>query len=184
VTNFPNTSSEFAPLVISTSAEYTEVLCAFIAATASIPLVEVHTKGHGLLGGGLKQKPILISRKANYWIGASNKPYEVCAHLAETEAFEGSTDLLRTEPNWQVGLYKVVSGGIGEGLPQGELCFALELIWTRIVSNAPQGIIQLALLRHLWIENLKTYDPKIIVLGHGHDFDEEWWLPSDSAAQS
>ena len=48
----------------------------------------------------------------------------------------------------------------------------------RLSKGNLEGAPQLALLRHLWAENVKAASPDAIVFGGQHDWDDAWWTES------
>ena len=77
---------------------------------------------------------------------------------------------------WSAGLTPL--GKDVPGLGPDVEGFALEVNFIKVTGKGMLFVgLQLALLRHLWVEYMRTYDPDLIVMGGQTRFEDEWWRP-------
>lgn len=58
---------------------------------------------------------------------------------------------------------------------------ALDL--AKVTGGYLVGGLHLALLRHLWVENVRAHDPDLVVIGGQTHFDDSWWRPLATLAK-
>lgn len=85
---------------------------------------------------------------------------------------------------WEVGLSHLRSGLCQPAVPEVFDSAILQISKFRLSNGTIAGAPQLALLRHLWAENVRSASPEAIVFGGQHHWDDSWWaeiLPTEEA---
>jgi hypothetical protein len=110
------------------------------------------------------------------------KPYLAVVHLSEV-----ADDAPPTVPFghllWSVGLNRLKDGSAAPVIGPGITTWCLEVSLSKIAGGYLAGGLHLALLRHLWVEFMRAYDPDLIVVGGQTRFDDSWWRPLATAAR-
>jgi hypothetical protein len=114
-------------------------------------------------------------RKAVCNSGDPAKPFSYVVQLVEVGENEPRPIPLG-HVLWSAGLTPL--GKDVPGLGPDVEGFALEVNFIKVTGKGMLFAgLQLALLRHLWVEYMRTYDPDLIVMGGQTRFDDEWWRP-------
>jgi hypothetical protein len=174
--------SVFAPLIIGTmpdeKGKVSHLGYALRAAMGSVPPVR------NVIKAGLRGKLVSVTRKTALRQGEKINPYLVGAQLYETRSLVEKPDTIRQEVVWEVGLMGIPSEAAPSQISSDLSCYALELTHLKVTGNRPQGLLQLALLRNLWVDNLRAREPGLVVFGGMHRFNEVWWQLMESHAQA
>jgi hypothetical protein len=148
------------------------------AAAGSIP----DTATHARAVWRKQQHP--RTRKVLVQAGGQARPFLHRVQLVEVGENE-PTPIPLGHLLWSVGLTEL--GPDVAVLGPGVQGFILEVGFTRVASarlasaRVPASearlvaALQLALLRHLWVEYMRAYDPELIVMGGQTRFEESWW---------
>jgi hypothetical protein len=121
-----------------------------------------------------KQRPRV--RKSMYLSGDSAKPYNAVVHLIEV-ADDAPPMVPFGHLLWSVGLYNLKDGSAAPVIGPDVETMLLEVSLSKVNGGYLAGGLHLALLRHLWIEFMRAYDPELTVVGGQTRFDDSWWRP-------
>jgi hypothetical protein len=121
-------------------------------------------------------------RKAMYLSGDNAKPYLAVVHLSEV-ADDAPPMVPFGHLLWSVGLYHLKDGSAAPVIGPGVTTWCLEVSLSKVAGGYLAGGLHLALLRHLWVEFMRAYDPDLIVVGGQTRFDDSWWRPLATATR-
>jgi hypothetical protein len=75
---------------------------------------------------------------------------------------------------WELALYLPKSGLLAPAIPEAQTVALLQTTSFSVRQGAIRGLLQMALMRHLWIDTLRSLDPGATVLGGQHEWDPAW----------
>lgn len=79
---------------------------------------------------------------------------------------------------WEVSLNVLADGSAAPAVPADRLAVMCEVTRFSVLRGRMRGAQQLALLRYLWIDMLRSRDPEAVVIGGRHDWNRTWWQPA------
>jgi len=170
--------SLLAPLVIGAS-QVTPgslgVLDAFDAAVGCVPAAETET-----WVGPMKRNRQSASITLQPVNAELAKPYNRRARLVVRNEGEAA-DIAAHRWWWEVALVVLKDGTAMPAIGQDRVTALLEVTRFTILSGTMRGAWQLALLRHLWSESLRSQDADIQILGGQRDWKMNWITPAAPA---
>lgn len=75
---------------------------------------------------------------------------------------------------WELALYVPKSGMLAPAVPADQTAALLQATMLSSHRGTVRGFPQMALLRHLWIDALRSRDPRLTVLGGQHEWNPAW----------
>ncbi len=75
---------------------------------------------------------------------------------------------------WELALYVPKSGSLAPAVPADQTAALLQATKLSSHRGIVRGFSQMALMRHLWIDALRSRDPQLTVLGGQHEWNPEW----------
>ena len=174
MTNWSDSDSLLAPIIIGAHnvGDYAYyVTGALQAAAECIPPTSIQVKAV------LRKQQHVRTRKSMFSSGEKVKPYASVVHLVEVADNE-PMPVPAGHLLWSVGMCLLAAGAGAPIISPDIHCLSLEVTFSKVSRGLLIGSPQLALLRHLWVEFMRAYDPDLIVVGGQTRFHEEWWRPN------
>ena len=75
---------------------------------------------------------------------------------------------------WELVLHLPKSAMLAPAVPAEQTAAMLQVTMLASHQGAIRGLLQMALMRHLWIDTLRNRDPGLTVLGGQHAWNPEW----------
>jgi hypothetical protein len=75
---------------------------------------------------------------------------------------------------WELALYLPKNGLLAPAIPEEQTVALLQATSFCVHQGTIRGLIQMALMRHLWIDTLRSLDPALTVFGGQHEWDPAW----------
>lgn len=76
--------------------------------------------------------------------------------------------------SWELALFLPKSGMLAPAVPAGQTAALLQATMLTAQEGMIRGVLQMALMRHLWIDTLRSRDPELTVLGGQHEWNPAW----------
>lgn len=145
--------------------------CAF-AAQEAVPVAQVRYQVKN--SGKFKRTYEVWERRLSSRSGQDAEPFSVRIRLAD-RAPARSGPITLGESLWEVGITCLKDGLCTPAVPED---YDTAILQTSILKYSPSGLSgapQLALFRHLWVNNVLAAAPDAIVFGGQSHWSEQWW---------
>jgi hypothetical protein len=127
----------------------------------------------------IKQTQKTYGQSMVWLMGDAAKPYLRRVRLVQVPPGQAPTKVGQGLVVWEVGYLQLNDGVAEPAIGKDLIAVILEVTTFQAQGGVVLGAPQLALLRHLWVEGMRSYDPDLVVVGGQTRFEEHWWRSAD-----